>query len=46
MLDLQAMIHRIYDAGHYRLFIYDSPPEPPLSADDVVWAAQILHLPS
>jgi hypothetical protein len=26
MLDLQAMIHRIYDAGHYRLFIYDSPP--------------------
>lgn len=44
-LDLQAMIHQIHDAGRYRLFIYDSDPEPPLSAADAVWAAQILHAP-
>jgi hypothetical protein len=42
-LDLQAMIHRIYDVGHYRLFIYDSDPEPPLSASDAAWAARIPH---
>jgi hypothetical protein len=41
-LNLQAMIHRIYDAGQYRLFIYDSDPEPPLSATDAAWAAQVL----
>jgi hypothetical protein len=45
VLDLQALIHRIYDAGSYELFIYDSDPEPPLSASDAVWAAQILHPP-
>jgi hypothetical protein len=45
-LDLQAMIHKIYDAGHYRLFIYETDPEPLLSAEDAVWAAQILHPPS
>ncbi len=41
MLDLQALVHRIYDTGHYQLFIYGSDPEPPLSAADAVWAAQI-----
>jgi hypothetical protein len=44
-LDLQAMIHRIHDAARYRLFIYDSDPEPPLSTADAVWAAQILYPP-
>src|SRR5262249_52871330 len=29
-LDLQALVHRIYDAGQYQLFIYASDPEPPL----------------
>lgn len=43
LLDLQALIHRIYDAGRYRLFIYDSAPEPPLPASDAVWVAQLLH---
>ena len=43
MLDLQALLHHIYDAGRYRLFVYDSDPEPPLSTADAVWAAQLLH---
>ncbi len=42
-LDLQALLHHIYDAARYRLFIYDSDPEPPLSASDAVWVAQLLH---
>jgi hypothetical protein len=45
-LDLQSLIHRIYDTGHYELFIYDSEPEPPLPAGEAVWAAQILHPPA
>jgi hypothetical protein len=44
-LDLQAMIHQIYDAAGYHLFVYDSDSEPPLPAADAVWAAQILHPP-
>jgi hypothetical protein len=44
-LDLKAMTHRIYDAGLYRLFIYGTDQEPPLSTDDAVWATQILHPP-
>ena len=46
VLDLQALIHRIYDAGRYWLFIYDSDPEPLLPASDAVWAAQLLHPPA
>jgi hypothetical protein len=44
-LDLQALVHRIYDAGQYQLFIYASDPEPPLPGAEAVWAAQILHPP-
>jgi hypothetical protein len=42
-LDLQALMHRVYDSAGYHLFIYDSEPEPALSVADAVWAAQILH---
>lgn len=45
-LDLQSLVHHIYDAGRYRLFIYDSDPEPSLPASEAVWAAQILHPPT
>ena len=44
-IDLQALIHRIYDTAGYRLFIYETDPEPALSADDAVWAAQLLSPP-
>lgn len=43
MLDLQAILHRIYDAAGYSMFLYRADPEPPLSPDDAVWAAQILE---
>jgi Protein of unknown function (DUF4058) len=45
-IDLQVILHRIYDTAAYRLFIYDSDPEPPLPANEAVWAAQLLHPPA
>jgi len=42
-LDLQAILHRIYDTAGYQLFIYDSEPEPPLTGEDAAWAAQLLN---
>ena len=44
-VDLQEVIHRAYDEAGYRKFIYDGPPEPPLTAEDAEWAAQFLPRP-
>lgn len=44
--DLQALLHRIYDAGGYGMFLYESDPEPRLSVADAVWAVQLLHPPT
>ena len=41
-LDLQAILHRIYDAAGYEKFIYDGDPVPPLRPDDEAWARQLL----
>lgn len=38
MLDLQALLHRVYDRAGYRLYLYESEPEPRLSAADAAWA--------
>jgi hypothetical protein len=45
-VDLQAILHRIYDAAGYCMFIYDSDPDPPLRAADAVWAALLLNPPA
>jgi hypothetical protein len=37
-LDLQEVIHRVYDAAHYGTYIYAAEPNPPLSAEDAAWA--------
>jgi hypothetical protein len=37
-VDLQQVLHRIYDAAGYAYHIYSGPPEPPLSAEDADWA--------
>jgi hypothetical protein len=39
-LDLQSLLHRVYDAAYYRDYIYDGSPWPPLSEDDAAWARQ------
>jgi hypothetical protein len=45
-LDIQAILHRIYDAAGYAMFLYRTDPDPPLSSADAVWAAQILNPPA
>jgi hypothetical protein len=41
-LDLQTVLHRVYDAAGYAKYIYNESPEPPLSPDDAAWAKQFV----
>ncbi len=41
-LDLQHVLHRIYDAAGYAYHIYKGPPEPLLAPDDAAWAKSFL----
>ena len=41
-LDLQAILHRVYDAAYYRDYIYDGSPWPPLSDEDADWARHVV----
>ena len=41
-LDLQQILHRIYDAAGYGYYIYTGQPEPALSAEDAAWASQVV----
>src|SRR3954454_24796776 len=44
-LDLQELLHRVYDAGRYAHYVYESRPQPPLRPDDESWARQFLPAP-
>jgi Protein of unknown function (DUF4058) len=37
-LDLQAVLHRLYDEAGYADYIYAGAPQPPLSTEDDAWA--------
>jgi len=41
-VDLKTLLDRVYDSARYENWIYDAPPSPQLSANDVTWAEQIL----
>ena len=41
-VDLQRLLHAIYDAAGYDRFIYAGEPDPPLRGEDAVWVAQFL----
>jgi hypothetical protein len=41
-LDLQDVLHRVYDAAGYHYYVYTGQPEPALSAEDAAWAQQFL----
>jgi hypothetical protein len=41
-LDLQMLLHRIYDEAGYEDYLYRQEPDPPLSGDDATWARSIL----
>jgi len=42
-LDLQAALHRVYDAAGYGDYIYDAESEPLLSEEDQNWALSVLR---
>jgi len=42
MLDLQNVLHTVYDRAGYKNYIYDGAPTPPLDETDAEWAAAIL----
>jgi hypothetical protein len=41
-LDLQEVLHRLYDAAGYEDYIYSGTPQPPLHPDDAAWARQLI----
>lgn len=41
-LDLQQIVHRVYDAAGYHDYIYAVAPAPALSAEDAAWARQFV----
>jgi hypothetical protein len=40
LLNLQELLHRVYDAGRYGHYVYENRPQPPLRAEDEAWARQ------
>ena len=38
LFDLQALLHRVYDAADYGKYIYGETPQPPLIPADEAWA--------
>lgn len=42
ILDLKAVLDRVYDAAGYEDYIYSGSPVPPLSPDDQRWAEELL----
>jgi hypothetical protein len=45
VINLQEVLHRVYDEAGYEHFIYDGMPDPPLSAEDAAWAQQFVPQP-
>ena len=41
-LDIQEVLHDIYDRAHYETYVYDGTPNPPLSPEDEAWARQFM----
>jgi hypothetical protein len=41
-LDLQALLHRIYDAAGYAYYIYEGSPSPALAPEDAAWARSLI----
>ncbi len=41
-IDLQEILHHVYDATGYHDFIYTGRPDPPLSSRDAAWARKFL----
>ena len=42
VLDLQQLLHSVYDAAGFADYLYESQPEPPLSTEQASWATLFL----
>ena len=42
MIDLQKLLHELYDAAGYADYIYSGSPRPAITDDDQAWAADIV----
>ena len=43
-LNLQALLHEVYDAAGYEDYLYETPPDPPLSGSTTEWAKPFLKV--
>jgi hypothetical protein len=41
-VDLQEVLHRVYDVSGYEDYIYGGKPDPPPAPDDQSWAERLL----
>ncbi len=41
-LNIQDVLHDIYDKAHYETYVYDGSPDPPLPREQEVWARQFV----
>ncbi|MDR3620636.1 MAG: DUF4058 family protein [Paludisphaera borealis] len=41
-LDLQALLHKVYDSGRYAQYAYEARPTPPLRPEDAAWASEVI----
>jgi hypothetical protein len=41
-LDLQAVLHFVYDRAFYKDYIYEGSPTPPLGPEDAAWAQSLI----
>ena len=41
-LDLQKVVHDVYDAAHYGDYVYTGAPQPPLHPEEAAWAREIM----
>lgn len=42
VLDLQSLVHNVYDAAGYEDYLYDSELDPSLSAADAAWSGEVV----
>jgi hypothetical protein len=43
LLNVQNVLHQVYDAARYKTYIYEGLPDPPLRPDDATWADEIVR---
>jgi hypothetical protein len=41
-LDIQSLLHQVYDEAGYEDYLYSTPIDPPLSPADAAWAAELV----